>query len=85
MQAAALCEGFEIPLSAHCAPGPTRHAALAAERFVHIEWFHDHTRIESMLFDGFPEVEEGGVIRADLSRPGIGMELKAADAERYRA
>jgi hypothetical protein len=43
----------------------------------------DHVRIESMLFDGLPELLDGE-LHPDLSRPGMGLELKAADARRYR-
>jgi hypothetical protein len=50
----------------------------------HIEWFHDHVRIERMFFDGFLD-PAGGVLRPDRSRPGLGVELKRADAERYAA
>jgi hypothetical protein len=35
-----------------------------------------------MLFDGFLE-PVAGELRPDLLRPGHGLELKAADAERY--
>jgi hypothetical protein len=48
----------------------------------HVEWFHDHVRIERLLFDGAPE-PEAGELAPDLSRPGIGLELKRSDAERY--
>jgi hypothetical protein len=48
-----------------------------------VEYFHDHVRIERMLFDGFCAAE-GGVMSPDLSRPGMGLEFKHADAERYR-
>jgi L-alanine-DL-glutamate epimerase-like enolase superfamily enzyme len=48
----------------------------------HLEWFHDHVRIERMLFDGFPE-QEGGFVRPSRDRPGLGVELKRADASRY--
>ena len=67
-------------------PGPALHLHVncAAPRFRHQEWFHDHVRIEHMLFDGAPE-PRGGTIRPDLSRPGIGLEFKRDDAERYRA
>ena len=34
-----------------------------------------------MLFDGFLE-PDGGALRPDLARPGLGVELKRADAER---
>jgi len=49
----------------------------------HIEYFHDHARIEQMLFDGAPVPIRGSLV-PDLSRPGLGLELKRADAERYR-
>lgn len=82
LQAGALCEAFGMPLSAHCAPALHLHAACAVPRLRHIEWFHDHARIEAMLFDGAP-VPEKGEIRPDLSRPGLGLTLKAQDAECY--
>lgn len=37
-----------------------------------------------MLFDGAP-VARDGVIAPDLSRPGLGLELKRTDAVRYAA
>jgi len=82
LQAAALCEAFQTDISGHCAPSLHLHAACAAPRFRHLEWFHDHVRIEQMLFDGAP-VPRDGVIRPDLSRPGIGLEFKRQDAERF--
>jgi hypothetical protein len=39
-------------------------------------------RIEHMLFDGAPEPRDG-LIRVDWDRPGLGLELKRADAQRY--
>ena len=78
----ALCEAHHIDLSGHCAPALHLHAACAAPRLRHLEWFHDHVRIEHMLFDGAPR-PVGGMIRPDLSRPGHGLEFRAADAARY--
>jgi len=83
MKADALCDARSLPLSAHCAPSLHRHPALAATRLWNIEWFHDHVRIEQMLFDGAPRVEKGS-IAVDWSRPGLGIELKRADAERFK-
>ena len=80
---AALCEAHHQDLSAHCAPSLHLHAACAAPRLRHQEWFHDHVRIEQLLFDGAPRPKDGR-IHPDLSRPGLGLELKRADAERYR-
>jgi L-alanine-DL-glutamate epimerase-like enolase superfamily enzyme len=82
LQVDALCSAYGVPLSAHCAPSLHLHAALAATKFWHQEWFYDHVRIEQMLFDGAPRAERG-VIRADLSRPGLGLEFKWADAAQF--
>ncbi len=82
LQADVLCTAFSRPLSVHCAPALHLHAALAARSLWNQEWFHDHVRIEHMLFDGAPVPKEG-VIRADLSRPGLGLEFKHQDARRY--
>ena len=83
LQVDALCEAHHIDLSAHCAPALHRHLAVVATRLRHIEWFHDHVRLESMLFDGAP-VARNGEIRPDLSRPGLGLAFKRQDAERFR-
>jgi hypothetical protein len=56
----------------------------AASRLRHLEYFHDHVRIEHMLFDGAP-TPLAGALAPDLSRPGMGLELKRADAARYAA
>ena len=84
LQAAALCDAHHIALSGHCAPALHVHPACAAPRLRHLEWFHDHVRIEHMLFDGAP-VAKDGAIRPDMSRPGLGLALKERDAERYAA
>ena len=59
LQIAALCEAFHIDLSGHCAPALHLHVACAAPRLRHLEWFHDHVRIEHMLFDGAPIPKDG--------------------------
>lgn len=83
LRAAALCDGFEIPLSSHCAPSIHLAPACAAPRLEHMEWFHDHVRIEQMLFDGAPQLKNGH-IAPDLSRKGHGLVFRKADAARYR-
>jgi L-alanine-DL-glutamate epimerase-like enolase superfamily enzyme len=82
LRVGALCEAHSLPLSGHTAPMLHAHAACAVPAMRHLEWFHDHARIERMLFDGALE-PEGGRLRPDRSRPGIGIELKRADAARY--
>lgn len=83
LMAAALCETADLPLSAHTAPSQHLHPCLAAPRVVHLEYFHDHVRIERQLFDGFIDPVEGR-LHPDMSRPGTGLELRQADIERYR-
>ncbi len=80
----ALCHARGIPLSLHCGPSIHLHPGLALQRLVHLEYFHDHVRIEQLLFDGVARVR-GGALVPDLSRPGLGLELKRAEAERYAA
>lgn len=84
LKAASIAEAFSIPLSAHTAPAVHLHVCCAAPRLRHLEWFHDHVRIESAIFDGAPKARDG-VIAPDPGRPGIGLEFKSADAERLAA
>ena len=84
LKAAALCEAFGLPLSAHCAPALHLHPCCAATAdFRHLEYFHDHARIEGMLFDG-AAAPVGGALRPDPYRPGLGLEFKPKDAERFK-
>jgi L-alanine-DL-glutamate epimerase-like enolase superfamily enzyme len=82
MRTNALCEAFHVPLSSHCAPALHAHPCCAAAKVRHLEYFFDHVRIEQMLFDGAPRARDG-VLTPDLSRPGLGLELRRADAQRY--
>jgi L-alanine-DL-glutamate epimerase-like enolase superfamily enzyme len=84
LRAGALAAAFDLDLSAHCAPAASVAACCAVPRVRHLEWFHDHVRLEPLLFDGVLEPEDGA-LRPDRSRPGNGLELKRADAERYAA
>jgi L-alanine-DL-glutamate epimerase-like enolase superfamily enzyme len=83
LQAAALCESRHLPLSAHCAPSLHIHPCCAAPTLRHLEYFHDHVRIESMLFDGFIEQVEGQ-LAPDRGRPGLGIELREGEARHFR-
>jgi L-alanine-DL-glutamate epimerase-like enolase superfamily enzyme len=78
-----LCTARCMPFSAHCAPGISAHACCAMESVVHIEYFFDHYRIESMLFDGTLKPDQG-LLTPDRSRPGLGLELKREEAARYQ-
>jgi L-alanine-DL-glutamate epimerase-like enolase superfamily enzyme len=84
LRAGALAAAFGLELSAHCAPSASVAACCAVPAFRHLEWFHDHVRLEPLLFDGVLEPVDGA-LRPDRSRPGNGLELKRADAQRYAA
>ncbi|HKT10147.1 MAG TPA: enolase C-terminal domain-like protein [Gemmatimonadaceae bacterium] len=77
-----LCDATMTPLSTHCAPSLHVHAACAAKRARHLEYFHDHVRIEHLFFDGALAPVDGA-LRPDLGRPGLGLTLKEADARRF--
>jgi L-alanine-DL-glutamate epimerase-like enolase superfamily enzyme len=81
----ALARARSMPTSIHCAPAVSAHVGAAMATLRHLEYFHDHVRIERMLFDGVPEVGPGGVLVPAGDRPGLGLELRAADARRWAA
>lgn len=82
VQAAALAASHGLDVSAHCAPSLHAHPCCALANVRPMEFFHDHVRIERMLFDGALTPVDGE-LRPDLSRPGLGLEFKRADAERF--
>jgi len=71
----ALCEAFGVPLSTHCAPHIHAHVGCALRRLRHVEYFHDHARIEQRLFDGALVPREGR-LAPDPERPGLGVFLQ---------
>ncbi|HET7565083.1 MAG TPA: enolase C-terminal domain-like protein [Gemmatimonadaceae bacterium] len=82
LRAATLCEARSLPFSAHTAPSLHAHPCCAVPRARNVEYFYDHVRIEHMLFDGAMTAKDGA-LWPDRSRPGLGLELKRKDAERY--
>jgi L-alanine-DL-glutamate epimerase-like enolase superfamily enzyme len=84
VRAGALCDARGMDLSAHCAPQVSAHACTALWHLRHLEYFHDHNRIEHLFFDGCLEPRSGGVLKPDRSRPGLGLDLKQADVEQWR-
>jgi L-alanine-DL-glutamate epimerase-like enolase superfamily enzyme len=77
-----LCEAHFSSLSAHTAPTLHAHPCCALEPAIHVKYFHDHARIEHMLFDG-ALTPVRGALYPDLSRPGLGLEFKRQDAEPF--
>ena len=83
MRVAALAEAFGVPLSSHCAPALHVAPCCCVPNVVHLEYFHDHVRIESMLFEGVARPVNGH-LAPDLSRAGLGLEFKTKEAECFR-
>lgn len=82
LDAGSLCWAAHRPLSSHCAPSLHLHVCCAVPHAVHMEYFHDHARIERMFFDGYCEPSEGRM-EPDLSRPGFGLDLRENDVARF--
>lgn len=83
LKAGHLAEAYQIPFSSHCAPSLHLPAALCLPSFFISEYFHDHVRIENMLFEGVSPPQDG-VLKPDLSRPGLGLAFRYKDAEKFK-
>jgi L-alanine-DL-glutamate epimerase-like enolase superfamily enzyme len=80
---AAVAAGYGLDVSGHCAPALHAQVAATVPNLRHVEYFHDHARLEPLLFDGVPPVRDGA-LQLSLDRPGNGLSIKRPDAERYR-
>jgi L-alanine-DL-glutamate epimerase-like enolase superfamily enzyme len=83
LRGAALAAANQLQVSGHCAPNLHAHVAAAVPNLRHVEYFHDHQRIERMLFDGTLD-PHGGTMCPDPGRAGHGMTLRDAEAEQFR-
>lgn len=82
LRVGALCLARGLPLSSHCAPTLHLAACCALPNVRHMEYFHDHVRIERQLFAGVPPVHQGG-LAPDLTHPGLGIDFKRSEAAQY--
>jgi L-alanine-DL-glutamate epimerase-like enolase superfamily enzyme len=83
VRAAAVADSHHIDVSGHCAPHLHAHVAAAVPNLRHVEYFHDHQRIEEqILFDGARPAREG-VLRPG-TEAGHGLRLKSIDAAAMR-
>jgi L-alanine-DL-glutamate epimerase-like enolase superfamily enzyme len=83
LRGAGLAAAYDLQVSGHCAPNLHAHVGAAVPNLRHVEYFHDHQRIEQLFFDGTLD-PAGGSMRPDQDRPGHGMTLRGTDTERYR-
>ncbi len=81
-RAAAVAAAHQLQVSGHCAPAASLAVAAATPNLRHLEWFHDHTRMEHLLLDGAGPAVNGGVSIEDV--PGHGLRLRSEQAETYR-
>ncbi|HEY1688453.1 MAG TPA: enolase C-terminal domain-like protein [Solirubrobacteraceae bacterium] len=82
LQVGALCAAHGLRLSAHTSPAIHAHVCAAIEPLEHVEYFHDHVRIEQLLFDGAPALRDGALC-PDPGTPGMGLTLRGQAVERY--
>jgi L-alanine-DL-glutamate epimerase-like enolase superfamily enzyme len=83
LRGAGLAAAHSLQVSGHCAPNLHAHVAAAVPNLRHVEYFHDHQRIERLFFDGALD-PAGGTLRPDPDRPGHGLTQRHADTKRYR-
>lgn len=83
LRIAAVAAAHGLDISAHCAPLLHAHVGAATPNLRHLEWFHDHARIELRAFDG-GVLPVDGVLRPDVVAPGHGMTFNPPALETYR-
>ncbi|MBM9504158.1 mandelate racemase [Streptomyces sp. KK5PA1] len=84
LRAAALAQAHGLQISGHCAPHLHAHTAAAVPNLRHLEWFHDHVRIENRLFTGTLDPSGGAVHPGADGTPGHGLALREDAARPYR-
>jgi L-alanine-DL-glutamate epimerase-like enolase superfamily enzyme len=82
LQAGALCAAHGIPLSAHTSPAIHAHVGAAIEPLIHVEYFHDHSRIEARLFSG-SRLLKNGMLEPSADAPGMGLALREDAIETF--
>ena len=83
LRIAALAAAAQLDVSGHCAPHLHASVLAAVPNLRHLEYFHDHVRIERMLFDGTPDPFEGQ-LPLNSTDSGHGLRFLDDAAEQYR-
>jgi L-alanine-DL-glutamate epimerase-like enolase superfamily enzyme len=83
LRVAAVAAAHHLEISGHCAPHLHVHAAAAVPNLRHLEWFHDHVRIEEMFFDGTLD-PAGGALHPDPAAPGNGLTVRDEVIRRFQ-
>jgi L-alanine-DL-glutamate epimerase-like enolase superfamily enzyme len=82
LRIAAVAAAHGLDVSGHCAPALHLAPLAAVPNLRHLERFHDHVRIESMLFDGVADPVGGRASPAE--EPGHGLSWSPLAAQRFR-
>jgi L-alanine-DL-glutamate epimerase-like enolase superfamily enzyme len=82
LRAAATVAGHHLDVSGHCAPYLTGPVAAVTPNLRHVEWFHDHVRVEQLLFDGASSPVGGRLAIAAGNGHGLTLRRDAFDAYR---
>jgi L-alanine-DL-glutamate epimerase-like enolase superfamily enzyme len=76
MRAAALAAARGLEVSGHCAPHLHASFATAVPNLRHVEYFHDHARIEEQLVFAGAQPPHAGRLTPNLDGVGHGFELR---------
>jgi L-alanine-DL-glutamate epimerase-like enolase superfamily enzyme len=82
LRGAAVAAAHNLQVSGHCGPHLHVHVAAATPNLRHLEWFHDHVRIEDLLFDGTLD-PTGGTITPRDDAIGNGLTFRDDAAAQY--
>jgi L-alanine-DL-glutamate epimerase-like enolase superfamily enzyme len=83
LRVTAVAAAHHIDVSGHCAPHLHVGVAAATPNLRHLEWFHDHVRIERLFFEGAEAEPTDGVLRP-CEGPGNGLRVRPRAVEPYR-
>jgi L-alanine-DL-glutamate epimerase-like enolase superfamily enzyme len=81
VRAAAMAAAHGLQVSGHCAPHLHAAVLAATPNARHLEWFHDHVRIEDRLFEGTLQPRDGALV-LPADRPGHGLTRRGIEQER---
>ncbi len=82
LRSAAVAAARGVEISAHCAPNLHLPVAHCAPNLRHVEYFHDHVRVDALLFQGIARPQKG-CLRAAETQIGHGMTLDHERACQY--
>jgi L-alanine-DL-glutamate epimerase-like enolase superfamily enzyme len=81
LRIAAVAAAHHLDVSGHCSPYQHAPVLAAVPNLRHLEYFHDHVRIEQLLFTGTPPPHQGALALQETA--GIGVTFVPERAEAY--